>query len=777
MKKLYISILLLLQCNYFIAQVKDISFTISPFAEYTWWDDKSGLDDGTLIGAKLGFGFGEYLELRAVYAQSSDLKTSFESYGIPGYNNAAFNRQSVNLTRWGGEFKANIGKGKLNPYIKLGTGVQKIELDNNPQEFEHIYTALGLGIKTKLTDRIIFTIEGKNTLFNFNSGKNLLTAQDKTSFGVTDADFSSNLLYNWSVQGALQFYLGGRSPGTLSALDKAYMNKFRGGFKGLRWVIEPSINYINFSDNSNFKDTYLLGGYFGLDFNQFTGVRVFYLQANTNEEISTRFDKLAMYGAEFRARLNDGNGVTPYLILGGGYLNPSSNYIGVNNGQTEGQEFASAGLGLNIPLGKNFLITGGARGIVTSGQEVQNLGNPDQLQTHMMYNAGLKLTFGAKSTNPNYVYESQLDNALTTQNQIVTAEYEKRLKMQTEQNQVKLEGLKEQYTQQMDSLQIALDNANNAKDTNKAVAILEQKSKVQKALDDVETVSKVSNANAEDVTTTKSDIQVAPTVPKTAVQPKELIKMTPIELELLINRILDKTQPQPMQKIEKNTNQSIEVQQLNQRIDVLEKLILKSDPKTSVEKKSEVQKVVSPVEVIEVKEQVKGVDNDGVKGEVVEVTKYVEPAAEIIETEPGRFIKQEKYSSLRSLTYKGSSVFTGVSFGDETFANIGARIYYGINKTNFDFIPIAYYGFSNSSSWGLSGNLVYNFKSLNDSDKMTPYAGVGAGFSRIDGDLNPNYIFSFGTNINVLNGRLFSDLTFINFTDNVQLSVGYRLPF
>jgi hypothetical protein len=57
--------------NFGFAQVKDISFTLSPFAEYTWWDDQSGLKDGTLLGGKLGFGFGEYLELRAVYSRQT----------------------------------------------------------------------------------------------------------------------------------------------------------------------------------------------------------------------------------------------------------------------------------------------------------------------------------------------------------------------------------------------------------------------------------------------------------------------------------------------------------------------------------------------------------------------------------------------------------------------------------------------------------------------------------------------------------------------------------
>jgi hypothetical protein len=70
---------------------------------------------------------------------------------------------------------------------------------------------------------------------------------------------------------------------------------------------------------------------------------------------------------------------------------------------------------LNIPLSKIFLITGGARGMLTSSQNVEDLEGPDQYRTHMMYNAGVKLTFGAKSNSPASVYKSQVDDALITQ--------------------------------------------------------------------------------------------------------------------------------------------------------------------------------------------------------------------------------------------------------------------------------------------------------------------------------------------------------------------------
>jgi hypothetical protein len=49
--------------------------------------------------------------------------------------------------------------GNLNPYVTLGTGVQNIEIDGGT-DFDQIYASFGLGIKTKLTDRM-YSVEGK----------------------------------------------------------------------------------------------------------------------------------------------------------------------------------------------------------------------------------------------------------------------------------------------------------------------------------------------------------------------------------------------------------------------------------------------------------------------------------------------------------------------------------------------------------------------------------------------------------------------------------------
>ncbi|WP_366186831.1 hypothetical protein [Flavobacterium ovatum] len=610
MKKTILLLIVMLSTLGF-SQVKDISFTASPFVDYTFFDKQSGLENATSVGGKIGFGFGEYVEIRAVYLQSLGLKTSFSDFGIAGYNDAMFQTQDINLTRWGGEFKTNLGRGRFIPYLTLGSGVQNIEIKNG-EDFDQIYVSAGLGFKTKLSDRIVFTLEGKYNRYNFNAGENLITAQNKTDFGVTNSDFKTESLTNWSAQASLQFYLGGRKPGTMSELDKAYYSKFNNGFKGIQWIIEPSVNFIKFDDKSLFKDTYLMGVYAGFDFNQYTGIRAYYLQATENEQISTSFDRLSMYGLEFRARLNDGNGVTPYLILGGGYLNSQNSYLGKTNTAVDSEEFASAGLGLNIPLSKNILITGGARGMITSATDVTNLTNPDNLQTHIMYNAGIKLSFGGKKANPNDVYNAQLNQQLDIKEKETQVYIDEKIAKNNADNSEKISVLKQEYINKLKGLETDLEEAKANNDIDKAVVILEQKKTAQNALEEVAQIEKKVTQNKEthqlktittnqeavktatkentvpvpvvkmvkDSTTTTVVIPIAPAAIEKAApvqpQPAEYIKMSPAELESLIDKVMETNKT--------NYNNALENEKLKKRVEVLEKTLLEKTKPAVIKK-------------------------------------------------------------------------------------------------------------------------------------------------------------------------------------------------
>ncbi|WP_158841343.1 outer membrane beta-barrel protein [Polaribacter sp. L3A8] len=594
MRKLQLATMLLILCAYVgKAQVKDISFTISPAAEYTWWDDKSGLEDNVLVGGKLGFGFGEFIELRGIYLQSLDQKTDFSNFGITDFNPSLFNTQKVSVSRYGGEFKANIGTKGVKPYFTLGAGVQNIDLDTN-EDFEQVYATLGLGVKFNITNRIVFALEAKNTTYKFNSGVALLSSEDKASFGVTDANFNSERLSNWSAQGSLQFYLGGRKPGTLSDLDKAYLQNFKGGFKGIKWVIEPSLAYVDFTGESLYKDTYMLGGYAGLDLNEYIGIRAFYFQATENEEISTNFDNMAMYGGEFRARLNDGNGVIPFLTLGGGYISTSNNYVSAPNvngllTNVEGGEFATGGLGLNIPLGKHVLITAAARAMITSGENAKDITTTDDIQTHIFYNAGIKFSLGKKSKAPSSVNTENLERELTAQD---------------DKNHIKIEQLKKEYQSNINTLNNDLKAAYETKDIEKAVEILEEKKQVVASLKEVKEVEKIQVKTVKQqvtsvtpVVSTSKEVNTKKivTAPIQLEEKSKLIKMTPVEFESLIERILKNLDNENLEPAKIEDDKSIQtksstieqdkkIEELNTRVNLLEQLLLQLNSKKQTEK-------------------------------------------------------------------------------------------------------------------------------------------------------------------------------------------------
>lgn len=769
-------LLLLLTFSLTKAQVKDISFTLSPAAEYTWWDNKAGIEDNFLVGGKLGFGFGEFVELRAIYLQSLNTKTSFKEYGFTGYDDALFNARDLEITRWGGEFKANFGTKGIRPYFTLGAGVQNIGL-KNAESFEQVYGTLGLGAKFKIANRIVFTLEAKNTTYNFNSGMKLLSDNDKNDFGVSDSDFSNERLSNWSLQASVQFYLGGRKPGTLSELDKAYLQNFKGGFKGIQWVIEPSLAYTAFDNNSLFRDTYWLGGYAGLDLNEYIGVRAFYFQATENNEISTNFDKMAMYGGEFRARLNDGNGVTPFLILGGGYLNPSSNYVPKPNANgtfstLEGGAFATGGLGLNIPLSKYILITGGARAMITSGENVADISNTDDIQTHIFYNAGLKFTLGKKAVAPNTIYQENLDNQISIQ--------------QKESND-KIAKLKQEYQSKIKTLESDLKDAYQAKDVEKAVQILEEKKQVEESLEGVVIVEKVQKEKVIKADENTVKVEKADTI----IEDSRLIKMTSAQLETLIQRILtnlDETSTIKKDTIlsvdTKKTIESDKVNQLTNRVETLEKLLLQVNKKQdsvtnnldktntdNLNKKQQVKemndKIIDKIDVLNKK-------IDDKKSEIKnKETAVVTPVLE--KNEDLTVVENDTLVKLPAFKQNNNSVIIGYNSGTANTTNIGYRMHYAIPKTKFEFMPEAIVGFGDATTWAVSANAIYPFSI--GQDMFKPYAGAGIGFGDLSNGTTTFYNVVLGTTLPILNENLYIDYTMRNTFDDNQIAIGYRFKF
>ncbi len=773
MKKLFtICVLAFIGVNLH-AQMKDVTITLQPTATYNWFDGNTAIEDGVMLGGRLGFGFGEAIELRGFYEKSIDLKNTvsdFNAFSDDFIDN--FNSRSVEIERIGGEFKANIPtRGTFVPYLTLGAGVQTLKVDiaaigdpENINKSEQIYTNLGLGTQIRLGDRLFLNLEAKNTIFNMNPASVLYQeGQDQSDIEEWLGENDNSRMYNWSVLAGLQFYLGGRKPGEFSALDKAYYNKFSGGLSGFKLILEPSVAYINFDNETNLKDAYFLGGKVGFDLNQYVGLRGYYYQATKDEKISTEWEDMAIYGGDFIAKLNVARGLVPYITIGGGYLNVTNSYIGKDEltGASSGY-FAKGGLGLNVPISRNFEIFGDANIMFTSERntdDLENIIDPDELKQHTMFNVGLRFQLGKKANNTDEILERRIDERVEDRTQV--------------------------YQDRIDELESELSEAYKNNDTKKAVEIIEEKKDLERKQEEVkqEEVGQKSKSSNEKIAQESKD------------RVKESrVEMTPKELEELIEKVIKGVDVE-----ERKAETTAE------RIDRLERLLLEVNTGTYRESVSPARQEDSSQKILDklneldrkIEKNIDKIDNLGVIGQNQDKTVVVSPGQQATMTAPqmanrtetrvvskededGNTIIQTEDANDGVATgwviNEGMSAFTGVAIADEVIPIIGIRGNYAFTNTPFIFMPDFYLALGSNTGFGINANVIIPFD-VDAGIILKPYVGLGLGFNDAAGQstFSPNVII--GTSFDILGGKVFADYTAHNFIDIHRISVGYKFKF
>lgn len=740
------------------AQVKDVSVTLQPTASYNWFDDNTAIEDGVMIGGRVGFGFGEALEIRGIYEKSIDLKNTVEGIDFLDESVADnFTSRDVEVERIGGEFKANIPTGgSLAPYLTLGTGVQKLTVDNfndtgEERESEQIYASAGLGFKVNLSDRITLNLEGKNTVFNLDPSNVLYVPAEDSDFEEWLGDDSNTRMYNWSVLAGLQIYLGGREPSSMNELDRAYYRKFSGGLGGFKFSLEPGGAYINFNDDTNFKDTYLIGGQVGFDLNQYVGLRGYYYQSTHDEEISTDWDEMAVYGGDVIAKLNVARGLVPYITLGGGYINVYDAYVG-KDGLTgaESGYFAKGGVGLNVPVTPNLELFGSANLMYTTDRpldDVQNTVSPDELMQHTMYTAGIRFQLG-KTANEDEIVEDRISSRVDERTRI--------------------------YQDRIDDLEGELAEAYRNNDTEKAVEIIEEKKELE-------------------------DRQAGIVTERTVSDGESRIRMTPEELESLVEKVI-----QGVDEEETSKPQSTE-----ERIDRLERMLLEVNSGANRGVITPAQSDLASDRIINKLDQLNAkIDNNtaninrlagnqGNNDKTVVVTSggtqpgVVTPGVinntvpqpintnnnQVVTTDGTVANNNDRGIATGFFVNKGMSIFGGYAFGDDSAGLVGIRGHYAITNSAIEFMPDIYVAPGDETGFGINANALFTFDNITNNVIINPYIGLGLGYNTI-GDYDKfgtNLII--GTSFNVLNGSLYADYTARGFVDVSQISVGYRFGF
>jgi hypothetical protein len=519
-----------------VAQVKDISFAVAPTADYVWLPKKTAVTNGFMAGGYVGFGFGRNLELLGSYKHSIGLKSTLDGYDAPAAISNVFEAKDVSIYRWGGELKGNIPMTySFQPYVTLGSGMQTIKANDLSQN--QVYFGLGIGSKFNLARRLTLNIEAKATHFSLDS-RNILYKPTEANTSAYNSWINNNVEDKshlaWSVGAGLELYLGGRNPNELTELDQVYTS-----LKGFKVVIEPTLGYLNFSDDSNLRDAYFGGLALGVDFTEYIGVRGYYHRAMKDEKFSAEFDKLSIYGGDFLARLNVAKGVVPYLQIGVGYMKVGDDYVGkvVSNTNTSGL-FAKGGVGLAIPLGKRVELFGVANLMYTTRNEDVSsaLSSVHKLQSNVFYNAGVRIKL-AKSVEKE-LYEQELGAAEAEKVWVATPTTTTNVASTTSPVSPEKRNLayyNSQITVAEKQLQMAYQNG----DTANANRLLKEKQQWENL----------------------RNTYVAERLPYPASEQVRLVRMTPEELQQLINDVVKRIREG-------------EVKSPEQRIDRLEKLLL-----------------------------------------------------------------------------------------------------------------------------------------------------------------------------------------------------------
>ena len=578
--------------------------------------------------------------------------------------------------------------------------------------------------------------------------------KDQSDIEAWLGENNNTRMYNWSVLAGLQFYLGGRKPGDLSALDRAYYNKFSGGLGGFKLILEPAVSYIDFDDDSNLADTYFIGGKVGFDLNQYVGLRAYYYQATEDEKVSFDWQDMAMYGGDFIANLNVARGLVPYITVGGGYLNVYNIYVGKDGltGSSSGY-FAKGGLGLKVPISRNLELFGDANMMFTSERsddDLENIIDPNELKQHTMFTVGVRFQLGKKSDNTDEILQRRIDQSVETETQA--------------------------YQDRIDALESELSEAYRNNDTKKAVEIIEEKKDLETKKDSVSREGVSQEINSSTLKTVK----------------ESRVEMTPKELEELIEKVI--------QGIDQEASKP---QTIEERMDRLERLLLEINTGTYRENLSPASQQDTSQKILdELNELNRKIDNNTDKinnlgnseknqDKTVVITSGQQnptPAPQmgqpsettVVTDKDGNTTVQSDASNEGVATgwviNEGMSVFTGAAIADDVSMIIGIRGNYAFTNSPFKFIPDLYIAPGKNSGFGVNANVVLSFN-VNAGVILEPYAGLGLGFNDVAGasTFSPNVIL--GTSFNVLGGKIFADYTAHNFVDIHKISVGYKFQF
>lgn len=379
-----------------------LGYTLTPAATSIRWTDALGLNASTLLGGQVGFDFERYVSLQGYYFTNDGVRTAVDKFGLTGDLATRLANQKLDIRTYGANLLLNLGTGTIVPFIKGGGGV----IEFRPQTAaagtvtagptRQAALTLGGGLQLNILGPVRLDLFAEDLMFRVNRytlAAQILGAPSGAGQIPPDPE-ESKTRHNLTLGAGLSIPLGAsrdRSGGPSQL--------YQWGLSGTSFALEPIAGRLFFSNDQGIGDQDVAGLRTGFDVGRLVGLRGFYWRG-TNSGF-TQTEPVESWGGEAQLRLNSGQGVTPFLLLGGARLDFKDAFRATNGSLVEDQNAWIAGGGVTFPLSERVGVNLSARDYIYSQSTFDSVASLKDLKSSISNNwlisAGLRFSIGGHS--------------------------------------------------------------------------------------------------------------------------------------------------------------------------------------------------------------------------------------------------------------------------------------------------------------------------------------------------------------------------------------------
>lgn len=367
------------------AAAQIIRTTITPGATAIRWKEELGLEDKALYGGSLDFDFDRWVALQGYFFTNTGVETAADKLGVSPDDAADLGDQRLRLNSYGANVKLNLGVGTVVPHLDFGGGVIEFRPDNGVRS-RQIAVNLGGGLRIAATERVYLDLYARDAMFRINRFALFALPAGGALPADPDAD---ELRHNLVVGAGLGIPFG---PSRAEATGP--IGPTRWGLRGLSFALEPLVGQLNF-DTRNIADQSLAGVRAGFDIGSLVGIRGFYWRGVGDN--FTQTEPIQSWGGEAQFRFNSGVGLTPFVVVGGGQLDFTSEFRDRASQRVSDETSFIAGGGLALPLGERFGLELTARDyMIGERAELEDVASTNDLSHNWLWSAGLRVNVGGQ---------------------------------------------------------------------------------------------------------------------------------------------------------------------------------------------------------------------------------------------------------------------------------------------------------------------------------------------------------------------------------------------